>query len=160
MRNNNYLTLTESPPVGAIPEVLFADFDKNMDGFIEETEIEQYFYKLGYDDPIEVKQLAKYGIARQDKDDDGKLSFEEFNNPEINPQFQEECIKALFGYIDKNKDGFLDKAEVRRFMEERYAGIPDAPEITDEFVNEAVVLGDKDEDGKLSFKEFKDICME
>lgn len=74
------------------PPEHFADFDRNRDGFVAADEAPK-------GPPPRRPGPARF-LERLDHDSDGKVSREEFDGPE-----------ERFDDLDKNGDGFIDRAE-------------------------------------------------
>ncbi|XP_053133106.1 parvalbumin beta-like [Hemicordylus capensis] len=64
----------------------------------------------------------------------------------------DEEIREAFGILDKNKDGFLDRDELKKFMQDFS---PEARELTEKEVTSLLEAVDFDGDGKIGFDEFK-----
>jgi Ca2+-binding EF-hand superfamily protein len=123
----------------------FAQIDLNADGFLDESEIAEFFEKVGKPVPENLMEL-------QDKDGDGKISWDEF----IGPKGQEppsadadagetDSLEIpLFAQIDLNGDGFLDKPEITEFFDKMGQSVPE-----DLWGHE-----DKNGDGRISWNEF------
>ena len=100
-------------------------------------------------------------IAQNDKDGDGGISLDEFiemNKVKLNKQKSDhdrktqsdivhEKARLAFNAYDRNRDGYLTKAEMKKTSKMMTEAQIDA--VFDKY--------DKNKDGKLSFEEFKDL---
>ncbi|HOS42678.1 MAG TPA: EF-hand domain-containing protein, partial [Armatimonadota bacterium] len=119
---------------------LFAKMDFNRDGFISLAEALAYSGKGGAaPDAQDTSLEQQFRLA--DRDGDGKLTPQEFNNP------------ALFAKADVNRDGFVTLAELRQAVTPGAQQSPTAEE--QRRANEQKFREmDKNGDGKLSPAEF------
>ena len=113
-------------PDGALPafEKLLAVADTNKDGKIEVEEFREMV--RGIQEGISVVERFK----AMDKDGDGKVSRAEFSG-----------LPARFARVDTNKDGFIDKDEVKAIVGQAQPGA-------------GIMAMDKDGNGKVSRAEF------
>ena len=76
-------------------------------------------------------------FRERDRDQDGKMSFEEFCG-------QKTRIELAFEAVDKNGDGFVSRSEFKRIC----------PNLTPEQTEAAFVKFDQDKTGKINYKEW------
>lgn len=126
----------------------FTDFDKNGDGVLSYEE-----FKLGYS--------SLYGTALQsiemneilsiiDKDKSGKIEYDEFikgMNRKVN-QIIDENLKEAFTKFDSDCSGRLSVNELISLVGYDY-----------DYIVELLKKYDKDNDGELSFSEFKKLIL-
>ena len=104
-------------------------------------------------------------IARNDKDGDGGINLQEFIDMNIKGKLKNsltnqsagataigntsiiEKAKLAFNAYDRNRDGYLTKAELRKTSKR----------MTDAQIDAVFEKYDKNKDGKLDFEEFKDL---
>jgi len=111
--------------------------------------IEEYH---GFYHPVDDERMAKHAIdehlEKHDTDKDGQISFEEYAKTfnDLSEHAKEEIKKDFENSYDSNKDGKLDRVEMRHWV------IPD-----DEFATEEpkklIKEADDDKDNKLSLDE-------
>ena len=82
----------------SIPKETFAKIDKNQDGLADPEELKAFFPMAEFD------RIAADIIAERDVNGDGVLSMDEVKMPD-----------ELFGKMDQNADGKLDKNEIADF---------------------------------------------
>jgi Ca2+-binding EF-hand superfamily protein len=110
----------------------FKQMDKNQDGYLDETEVQK-------GRPPGRSDMQKRGggyINNFDKDQDGKLSQEEYPGSDTS-----------FKRMDQNQDGYLDETEVQKG---RSPGRSDMQKRGGGYINNF----DKNQDGKLSQEEY------
>ena len=99
-------------------------------------------------------------IAQNDKDGDGGISLEEFiemnisrgkAKARIEAKSQSDIVlekaKLAFNAYDRNRDGYLTKAEMKRTSKS----------MTDAQIDAVFEKYDRNKDGKLDFEEFKEL---
>ena len=111
---DGFLTKDELPP--RLMD-FFDEADTNGDGKLDKKEVEQLLQMLRKrfgqapaakpDNKAEIEQLVDRILAQMDANKDGKISREEAMGP----------IAENFDELDTNKDGFLDRSELRKFAE-------------------------------------------
>jgi len=87
------------------------------------------------------KDEVKRIVSPLSKDNEGRIKIEDFLRQDIH---SEEAFKA----IDKNKDGFITKGELK--LAKKSVGM--------EQINDVIKQYDLDKDGKLNMAEFKQSC--
>lgn len=145
-------------------EDAFEAADKNGDGVLSADEYYEIFQTHGL--TID-KEWIQRTIAQNDKDGDGGISLEEFIEMNIRgklksghggagasdasshkrPSTIAEKAKLAFNVYDRNRDGYLTKAELRKTSKR----------MTDAQIDAVFEKYDKNKDGKLDFNEFKDL---
>eukprot|EP00703_Trepomonas_sp_PC1_P004674 JAP91932.1 Calmodulin [Trepomonas sp. PC1] len=141
---------------------MFEEMDTNKDGFIQYIEMKAYLELKG--EKICKKSFELFNSF--DKNDDGKLDFQEFHELMVvrlktHEQEQEQCCThqwchekcdKMFEEMDTNKDGFIQYIEVKAYMEMKGEKIcKKSFEVFNNF--------DKNNDGKLDRKEFHDMMV-
>ncbi len=92
-------------------EETFQLFDKDRDGAITINEIRTVMNAMGF---FPCDEMIQKGISDVDSDGDGSVDFEEFicmmskSRNEIDQE-----LKEIFQIFDRNKDGFIDSAELK-----------------------------------------------
>jgi Ca2+-binding EF-hand superfamily protein len=134
--NKSLHNLSKSSKAKEIALAGFRLFDKNNDGFIDINEMKLYYNTFGPKiSNIEIKNIFK----QTDQNNDNLIDFEEFfkmwqdaesnNNSDssdlessieassefVNHQTEEEKALGLFRMIDINRDGSIDKNEIKTF---------------------------------------------
>jgi len=146
-----------------ILEDAFEAADKNGDGILSAEEYYDIFQTHGL--TID-KEWIERTIARNDKDGDGGISLDEFIQMNIKGRLRAagtgsngssaaaaaatsitEKAKLAFKAYDRNSDGYLTKAELRRTSKK----------MTDAQIDAVFEKYDKNKDGKLEFEDFKDL---
>jgi len=128
---------------------LFKEMDENDDGLIDKEEL---FARYGAKFPTEEKNAKarlKDMIYQADIDNDGKLNINEFmfiTNQE-QQKVDDEQLKELWLLFDGNNSGFIDKKDLKIALNDQKMSNADLERMIEEF--------DQDDDGKLSFDEFK-----
>jgi len=134
-------------------EGAFSLFDKNNDGGINGDDFKYVLEQLGEQpDDEDIKEtLEKIG-------GEGNVTFNDFvyaMSERMAPEEQEDELRETFNAFDRNRDGFLDKEELKyvlkTFLNE---------ELTDQELTETMSLGDKSGKGKLNFEDFKRLIMD
>ncbi|CAI9740976.1 calumenin-B-like isoform X1 [Octopus vulgaris] len=135
----------------------YADLDK--DNHLTKTEFMHFLHPEEADHMRDIVVLET--LEDIDKDKDGKVSLEEYitdiygnededDEDEDDPDWVNEEKEQFHNFRDKNKDGFLDKAEVTEWL------IPEEFNHLDTEVSHLVRTSDVDQDGKLSKNEILD----
>ncbi|XP_069134750.1 calmodulin-like [Argopecten irradians] len=127
----------------------FEMIDLNSDGRISKGELIKAAALLGMN-PTEEDAKAMMRLA--DLDGDGFINFEEYKNMMrhnyIEIDLEKERLMAAFRVIDKNKDGFLSRDELRSAL--TYKAPPENMIDVERFLEEA----DVNHDGQIDYAEF------
>ena len=80
---------------------------------------------------------------------------------DLNSEEFEPLYKKVFGDYDKDQSGFIEVGELKESMVEFYKTLEQmnpgsSYEVTDDMVNTELASFDYNQDGKLSYDEFKD----
>lgn len=131
----------------------FNRLDIDGDQQLDLAELKTLIKDLGFHD-LESESEAERMLKEADKDLDGHISFEEFATVwqrkllTVNDQY----IRAVFGVLDSNGDGFIDTDELQGVLEGFNA------EEVQEMIEE--IDGAGNGDGKIDFSEFKQAMKE
>lgn len=129
----------------------FALFDSDHDGKVSKAEIGAMMRTMGY---LSCSRQLDDIIARLDSDGNGYIDYQEFESfaLKINMVRQDSLddpdFRAAFDMLDKNKDGFIDKSELKFFMSK--FGDTHAEEDSIKTIMDADTNGD----GKIDYKEY------
>lgn len=148
-----------SPEQRKCLESAFEAADKNGDGILSADEYYEIFQTHGLS--IDREWIVRT-IAQNDKDGDGGISLEEFIEMNISRGRSKavpvqdrrsasdivlEKARLAFNAYDRNRDGYLTKAEMKKTSKM----------MTDAQVDAVFEKYDKNKDGKLEFDEFKEL---
>lgn len=133
-------------------KIKFDAADVNKDGYLDKEEFVPFAHPYNYEHMHDI-ELGRV-IVDHDKNKDGYLTFAEFAGDSSGDKEWEIVEKERFEEYDTNKDGLLDKKEIRPWVLEDT--LEEAKEEADHLIQEA----DKDEDGKLSETEIVDAHQE
>ncbi|VDD97106.1 unnamed protein product, partial [Enterobius vermicularis] len=127
----------------------FSFFDENDDGQITLRELESAMNRCGqYPTKLELKRI----MIEADKDKNGVITYDEFvtlmKGNENRTKFSSEQIREQFDLFDKDKDGFIERAEMTQIVQELALDNMFPENVIDEMFLEA----DVDGDGKISFE--------
>uniref|UniRef100_A0A183CM59 EF-hand domain-containing protein n=1 Tax=Globodera pallida TaxID=36090 RepID=A0A183CM59_GLOPA len=123
---------------------IFREFDLNGDGFIQRDELRQVMLKMGQS-PTEEELGAMFEAADTNKD--GQISFQEFLCiARANPLSL--SLKAVFEELDVDGDGHITRSELRTAFQQMGHTLNDAD------IKAIYKRVDKNQDGKINFKEF------
>ena len=127
----------------------FLDLDMNKDGKLSYKE-----FKEGFSRHFEGKQLLQEIdfdklVEGIDGDGDGTISYEEFLRVTVNKKklLNERNLKFAFDQFDLNKDGKLSKSELKKVLNTS----------SSEYINRLLETIDDNNDGYVSFEEFKEL---
>ncbi|EAN32034.1 EF-hand domain pair family protein [Theileria parva strain Muguga] len=132
---------------------LFDKIDLNSDGVLSKSELDSFSSKLSK--VISDRQLANE-METIDKDKDGNVSLDEllaaFSSEvgEEDALNNKEPLVRRFKVADKNKDGFLDLAELGDLINPSRS-----PELLKLEVDDVLEAHDSDHDGRISYEEYK-----
>ena len=125
----------------------FLKFDRNGDGFITSSELGSCLRSLGFH--IEEKHLKEL-IEEFDRNNDGKVSFEEFYhvvNVRMKTPLTEDELKEAFALFDKDNNGKITSAELKKAL------MSWGEKLTEDQVNEFIEDADTNGDGELNIQE-------
>ena len=131
--------------------ILFQAADKDSDGKLTKSEFLSFTHPE--EDAEMIRPVLTLTLSAKDSNQDGKINFQEYIGERAKDQTKEWLVteKERFDTdLDKNKDGFLDEAEIIAWV------IPDNNEIATDEVNHLFAGADEDVDGLLSVKEIID----
>ncbi|CAF0810181.1 unnamed protein product [Brachionus calyciflorus] len=136
-------------------EDTFQIFDKDCDGFITLIEIRTVMNSLGF---FPGDDLIRKSIQDIDNDNSGTVDFEEFicmmSKFRKTAKELDDELKEIFKIFDKNKDGFIDYAELKDVL------VRLGENITDDEVMDMIKEADVDGDKKVSYNEFRSILCD
>ncbi|OAQ60462.1 EF-hand domain-containing protein [Pochonia chlamydosporia 170] len=126
----------------------FSFFDKDGDGKITTEELGTVMRSLGLNpSESELKDM----INEVDADNSGTVEFPDFlammGRKTSDKDFEEETCEA-FKVLDRDNDGFISAAELRRAMSSI------GEKLTDDEVDEIIRVADQDGDSRISYGEF------
>mmetsp|Transcript_96254 Transcript_96254/g.144130 ORF Transcript_96254/g.144130 Transcript_96254/m.144130 type:complete len:167 (-) Transcript_96254:12-512(-) len=126
----------------------FDMFDADKSGEISYEEVGQMFEKLKTElSPDELRLM----IQSVDLDKNGEISFEEFIVMMVKAQDPSSEVLEAFAQFDTDNNGFIDAEELKAAMARS------GTEITAEEAKQMIANGDLDNDGRISFFEFKEM---
>eukprot|EP00924_Labyrinthula_sp_SR-Ha-C_P000398 snap_masked-scaffold_25-processed-gene-5.10-mRNA-1 protein AED:1.00 eAED:1.00 QI:0/0/0/0/1/1/2/0/202 len=157
LRNVNKMTrrTVHSPQQLDLFKKVFEVYDADKDGVINLADLEKMVTSLtpGYKEPDSVKRM----MEEVDLDKDGCIDLEEFvymmtrilddDNPEAE-------IKFVFDSVDKEKKGHIDKS----MLQELFSQL--GMELSENEMEDVMVLLDVNGDGVITFEEFKTAYLE
>jgi len=141
-------------------QTAFDMFDKDGDRTVDAGELKSTLRALGYtvtDD--EIKKM----MNEVDEDQSGKIEFPEFcqlisnrfKDADIgNVASEEEVIREVFQFFDRDGNGTISRAELRHIMTcmgER---------LSDQDINDMIEAADVNGDGEIDYKEFSALLNE
>ncbi|ELP86552.1 calmodulin-4, putative [Entamoeba invadens IP1] len=136
-------------------QAMFEQFDTEHTGYVE---IEKYanFMKSCADseeDEEDVVNIVLFVVYCTDTKDNGKMDHDQlkefFETVELTKQEKsKEFATILFGWLDQNKDGYLEGREITRLQGFYTKSTPKEGE------KDVLKLMDSDKDGKISKDEF------
>ncbi|KAL4218120.1 hypothetical protein ACF0H5_022856 [Mactra antiquata] len=133
-------------------EDTFNLLDSDHDGRLSKKELETL---LRYNGSLKSDSEMEELLAPIDSDHNGSIDYEEFKKYVLekgilNSLADEVCyeMKDAFNAFDKNGDGYIDKAELKKVLTQIGDKMPE--ELAEEFIKEADLNGD----GKIDYAEF------
>ncbi|XP_060070986.1 uncharacterized protein LOC132550905 [Ylistrum balloti] len=151
-KNLPFLVIRDKNLTDAHMEEIIASFeliDLNSDGRISKGELIKAAALLGMN-PTE--EDAKNMMRLADLDGDGFIDFEEYKNMMrhnyIEIDIEKERLLAAFRVIDKDKDGFLSRDELRSAL--TFKSPPENQMDVEQFIQDA----DVNDDGQIDYTEF------
>ena len=128
----------------------FMRLDKDGDGYLNENELKYLLLDMGYAQSKSVEE-AKVILAFADDNNDGRIDFQEFKQIYHRRLLSShnQYIQNVFNVFDENGDGFIDAHDLQDVL-------------GDDFKQIQLMIKEVDEnnDGKLSFDEFKKAMQE
>jgi calcium-dependent protein kinase len=132
---------------------LFKALDKSNDGRLSYEEIINGLKKMEstLGGSLEVQNLEKI-LMDVDTDNSGYIEYQEFMVATVDKQLllSQKNLKMAFNYFDKNRDGQLDKKEVKNLLI-----LLSKKDVLVEEIKMIISEIDKDDDGEINFEEFK-----
>ncbi len=126
----------------------FSLFDANGDGSISAEELGQVIGKLGAD-PVSADGLSDM-IKEVDMTNSGDIDFTEFLQMMGRQAGDAKAeMSTAFGLFDTDKDGYISASELKSLMTSLGEKVGDGE------IASIIAEHDKDNDGKISFLEFK-----
>jgi EF-hand domain pair/EF hand len=111
----------------------------------EDEDDDRPLYRGAEFSDTDIRNGARGFIRDNDTDRDGKLSEHEFEGVVTTP---------IFGFLDRNRDGFLDADEVQIYMKEKMPADV-AKKILDKETTKLMKRHDRDKDGTVDAEEFR-----
>jgi len=145
-------TPTEQPPTQDEVEKIFKKYDTDNSGHLEIDEIQTALKDLAADykvNPSEAEVLDL--ISGIDVNGDNKLKLSEFRDLYNQIKGAGQAIYDQFKFFDKNGDGKVQKAELRKAMEELNESLSKTE------LKRMIKEADMDGDGEIDFEEFQKI---
>ena len=132
---------------------IFDLFDKNGDGSISSTELDNLLRALGAKPtPEEIQEM----INEVDKDNSGRIEFNEFlelySRKMNEPETEEDLIEA-FRIFDRDGNGLITRDELRHVMTTL------GEKLTEEEADEMLRQADINQDGYINIEEFIKFLM-
>lgn len=142
------LSKKEKDSLGSI----FQKIDTNGDGKLSHEEIKNGYQLIFGDDLNEDQVMDMFRAV--DIDNSGFIEYSEFIIACTSEKnlFSEKKLKAAFKMYDKDSSGYISKYEIKSALE-NYASF------TDVQLEEIIRQVDKNQDGEISFEEFKQIMI-
>ena len=129
----------------------FCAVDVDRDGYITRKDLRGALDELGLRSADESnEEILWRKMLYNDKDGDGKISFEEFKEFAL---WRISHLKVTFEKLDKDGNGYIDAEEVHMALKDY--GL-DAPAMQ---VKQIVDRMDKNADGRVNFDEFRDLTL-
>jgi len=126
----------------------FLIFDKNRDGTISVSELEQIMQNLG-EKPT--REEVKLMVAKVDKDGDGNISFDEFVILMASAKSStDEELRQAFNVFDTDGSGTISRSELKQVMQT----VLGEKDLTDKQLDDMLKAADLNGDGEISFQEF------
>jgi len=123
---------------------MFKSEDKNGDGYLDKAELLVVFKRMGY--VLTDKELDDL-FEHVDIDGSGKIAYSEFIAAAVDSQsmLTDQKLKKAFQIFDKDKSGSIEAGEIHLIL-------GGATEVS---MQEIIKQVDSNQDGKVSYDEFK-----
>lgn len=132
---------------------VFRSFDLDENGTINCRELGRCMEKLGQ--PLSTEECKEL-ISAADKDEDNCMSFFEFvimvKSEDKKDLGDDASLRDAFNMFDNNGDGTIDRNELKMVLEKM-----EGQEFTDQELDDMFKEADTDNDGCISFEEFRSI---
>ena len=128
---------------------IFMALDKNGDGSLSLTEIDEGLTQLKLENKEDLMQV----LREADTDNSGEIDYTEFIAATLDSQvyLKEEYLMAAFQMFDTDGSGSIDNDEVIKLLQgDELAGLA-----SKEAINKAMKEIDANGDGEIDFEEFK-----
>jgi calmodulin len=145
---------------------IFKYIDKDEDNFIDKEELRTALIELDKDNFRE--EDVEVFLAYSDLDENGRIDYSEFSNRLVQlllsyspdnknfaklrgklEKYNREKLRVIFNELDTDGSGFLDRVELRNALIQL-----DPENFKETDVDELLKLTDRNNDGKLDYKEF------
>jgi len=145
---------------------LFSQLDKDQSGFIDRNELKQLYENARLPARL-LERMVDSSFAAADLNQDGKISFSEFEKQVFGSQQQQQQqkldsssevldpqkkLKEVFDDLDRDGSGYIDRSELKLAF--RRSGIPVG--LIEGLVDSTFKSAHNNIDGKISLAEFKD----
>lgn len=133
---------------------IFKEFDTDKSGYLEVGEVKQALDKLsGNFNITPTDDEVKVIISEIDTDGDNKLNMAEFNKLYDQILTSGNEIKEQFNFFDKNGDGSVSKAELKKALKDLNEKMSKSD------LKRMIKDADVDGDGEISFEEFQKMLV-
>lgn len=145
---------------------IFERFDRNGDGFLDLSEFRDKMEIVQHelDDFTGTHMDWQKLLEDIDTDKDGRIDYGEFISAAFDSSkvINDENLKIAFKLLDSDENGYIDANELKRvFSHSNLGGIPsNRLNLPENFWDRMIAKADTDQDGKVSFKEFKDHMLQ
>lgn len=121
---------------------IFMQYDTDRNGYVSYEEAHEVLKDmLGFPREKSIK------LCRMcDKNNDGRLSYEEFVDFYLRVQDKMRELKSIFNEFDSNKDGYISMDEARYALKNL--------SFNDDEIEALIVTYDANQDGRLQYEEF------
>ncbi|EEC04215.1 calmodulin, putative [Ixodes scapularis] len=134
----------------------FRIYDMDNDGFISNGELFQVLKMMVGNNlkEAQLQQIVDKTILFADRDEDGKISFDEFCSRAVDrltSEWTHSC--SCFRIYDMDNDGFISNGELFQVLKMMVGNNLKEAQLQ-QIVDKTILFADRDEDGKISFDEF------
>lgn len=139
-------------------KLMFKKMDKSGDGRLSLEELKEGFREIQKHHPSKGNYMTDIEIDKRfndiDSDKSGYIEVEEFITVTINEELliNEKNLRLTFDYFDKDRSGQLDSSEIEELLHLR-----SRDDSNKAIVKELITKYDTNNDGVLSFGEFKEL---